>query len=332
MSRILITGANGFIGSFLVEEALRQKHEVYAGVRSSSNLKYLDVDRTHILRLDLSDREKLKQEWKKLDIPAFDYVIHNAGATQVVEPPDFDRINNQYTQNLLESLVEAKFAPKKFILMSSLAAMGPGDAKSMLPIEPSDQPAPITHYGRSKLRVEEYLKKQQKVPYLIFRPTAVYGPRDKDFLSLFKAIQKHIEPYISSPNQQLSFIYVKDLARLLIQSTGSSVSNGSFFVSDGETYTCRQLSKISKKALGKWTFPLVIPRPLLKTIALLSEKAAHARCKTSLLNSDKYKELTSLNWACNSRETLEAFNFTPQYDLEAGIASSIQWYRKNKQL
>ncbi|RKE03358.1 NAD-dependent epimerase/dehydratase family protein [Marinifilum flexuosum] len=332
MSRILITGANGFIGSFLVEEALRQNHEVYAGVRSSSNLQYLDVDRTHILRLDLSDREKLKQEWKKLDIPAFDYVIHNAGATQVVEPSDFDRINNQYTQNLLESLVEAKFAPKKFILMSSLAAMGPGNAKSMLPIEPSDQPAPITHYGRSKLRVEEYLKKQQEVPYLIFRPTAVYGPRDKDFLSLFKAIQKHIEPYISSPKQQLSFIYVKDLARLLIQSTGSSVSNGSFFVSDGETYTCRQLSKISKKALGKWTFPLVIPRPLLKCIALLSEKAAQARSKTSLLNSDKYKELTSMNWACNSQETLEAFKFIPQYDLETGIASSIQWYRKNKQL
>lgn len=332
MSRILITGANGFIGSFLVEEALRQKHEVYAGVRSSSNLKYLDVDRSHILRLDLSDREKLKQEWKKLNIPAFDYVIHNAGATQVVEAADFDRINNQYTQNLLESLIDANFAPRKFILMSSLAAMGPGDAKSMLPIEPSHQPAPITHYGRSKLRVEQYLKKQEEVPYLIFRPTAVYGPRDKDFLFLFKAITNHIEPYISSPKQQLSFIYVKDLARLLIQSTNSSVSNRSFFVSDGQTYTCRQLSKISKKALGKWTLPLVIPKLMLKCISFISEKAAHARQRTSLLNREKYKELTSMNWACNSQETLEAFNFTPQYDLEAGIVSSIQWYRKNKLL
>lgn len=332
MSRILITGANGFIGSFLVEEAIKNNHEVYAGVRSSSNLKYLQQEKCNILQLDLSSPEKLKQEWKKLNFSNFDYVIHNAGTTQAIHASDFNKVNNLYTQNLLQSLVEANFAPKKFILMSSLAAMGPGDSKSMLPIELNDKPTPITHYGQSKLNVEQFLSKQKDVPYLIFRPTAVYGPRDKDFLSLFKAINNHIEPYISSPKQQLSFIHVKDLARLLIQSTNCSVSNGSFFVSDGETYTCKELSKISKKALGKWTIPLVIPKPVLKTIAYLSEKIANKRQKTSLLNSDKYKELTSLNWACNSKKTLETFNFTPEFQLKNGIDSTIKWYRKNNLL
>jgi len=196
MSKILITGANGFIGSFLVEEALKQGHEVFAGVRSSSKLKFLNDYRIQTLILDLSDKEKLKQQWYVLSqyFASFDYVIHNAGITQAISPDDFDLVNNQYAQNLLESLVEANFKPKKFILMSSLAAMGPGNAESLAPIKLEDKPNPITNYGRSKLDVEHYLRGQTDVPYLIFRPTAVYGPREKDFLTLFKTINRHIEP------------------------------------------------------------------------------------------------------------------------------------------
>ncbi len=331
MSKILITGANGFIGSFLVEEALLQKHDVYAGVRKTSNLNHLNSSEIQVLPLDLSDPTSLRQKWTELKsvIARFDYVIHNAGVTQVVNPDDFDRVNNRYTQNLLQSLVDADFAPQKFILMSSLAAMGPGNEENLAPIEPIDTPKPITNYGRSKLKVEQYLSTQQYVPYLIFRPTAVYGPREKDFLSLFKAINRHIAPYISSPNQRLSFIYVKDLARLLITSTISSESNKAFFVSDGYTYTCKQLVDISKKTLDKWTMPIVIPKPIVKVLALLLEKIAQARHQTSVLNSDKYKELSSLNWSCNSKETEKAFNFAPKYNLENGIKESIQWYKKN---
>lgn len=331
MSKILITGANGFIGSFLVDEALKQGHEVYAGVRLSSNLRYLNDCRVHILPLDLSNPEKLKQKWLELKsyFSGFDYVIHNAGITQAVSPNDFDRVNNQYTQNLLKSLNEADFIPKKFILMSSLAAMGPGNSESLAPIEPEDQPRPITNYGRSKFNVEDYISKQKIVPYLIFRPTAVYGPREKDFLTLFKAINRHIEPYISSPNQRLSFIYVKDLARLLIASTSSSVSNKAFFISDSNTYTCKQLAEIIKQELGKWTLTLMIPRSIVKGIALIAEKIAKIMHKTTVLNSDKYKELSSLNWSCNSNETQKAFNFIPEYNLKEGMKETIQWYKKN---
>ena len=331
MSKILITGANGFIGSFLVEEALLQKHDVYAGVRKTSNLNYLNSSEVQILPLNLSDPASLRRKWAELKsvITRFDYVIHNAGVTQVVNPDDFNRVNNFYTQNLLQSLVDADFAPKKFILMSSLAAMGPGNEESLAPIEPSDTPQPITNYGQSKLNVEHYISTQQLVPYLIFRPTAVYGPREKDFLGLFKAINQHIEPYISSPSQRLSFIYVKDLARLLIASTSSSVCNKAFFVSDGNTYTCKQLVAISKKELKKWTVPLVIPKPIVKGLALLLGKIAQIRNRTSVLNRDKYKELTSLNWSCNSMETQKDFNFVPEYNLEKGIKESIQWYKKN---
>ena len=331
MSKILITGANGFIGSFLVEEALKQGHEVFAGVRNSSDLKFLNNYRIQTLILDLSNPEKLKQKWYVLSqyFSEFDYVIHNAGVTQTINPDDFDLVNNQYTQNLLQSLVEANFRPEKFILMSSLAAMGPGDTKTLAPIEVEQTPQPITAYGRSKLNVEQYLSKQKEVPYLIFRPTAVYGPREKDFLTLFKAINRHLEPYISSPKQLLSFIYVKDLARLVVQSCSSDITNRSFLVSDGQTYTCKELSGITKKALNKWTIPLVFPKAIVKGIAYLSESFAKMMNKTSVLNRDKYKELTSLNWSCNSKETQTAFNYMPEYNLEKGIEETINWYKQN---
>ncbi len=331
MSRILITGASGFIGSFLVEEALIQNHEVFAGVRKSSSLKYLSDYRIQTLPLDLSSPKKLIEKWNELKVhfSAFDYVIHNAGITQAAKPSDFELVNNQFTQNLLQSLVDADFMPKKFILMSSLAAMGPGNETSLAPIELDHQANPITSYGRSKLNVELYLKNQTDVPYLIFRPTAVYGPREKDFLTLFKTINKHIEPYISSPKQLLSFIYVKDLARLILQSCSSDVYNGTFFVSDGKTYTCKNLSEITKKVLNKWTIPIVLPKPVVRTIAYLSESIAKMSHKTSVLNHEKYKELTSLNWSCNSEETQSAFNYTPEYHLEKGIEETIYWYKKN---
>ncbi|TAJ15117.1 NAD(P)-dependent oxidoreductase [Marinilabiliaceae bacterium JC017] len=334
MTRVLITGASGFIGSFLVEEGLRQPYEIYAGVRSSSSLKYLQDKRIHILPLELSDPEKLKLKWQELKthMPAFDYVIHNAGVTQVVDPLDFQRVNSQCTQNLVQSLTEANFRPKKFILMSSLAAHGPGNSKTLAPIEPADTPTPITYYGKSKLMAEQYLTSQQQVPYLIFRPTAVYGPRDKDFLSFFKTIKYHLEPYLGSPQQQLSFIYVKDLARLIFHSLESNVSGQYFFASDGNNYTCSQLAAIAKTVLNKRTLPIRFPKPLVKSIAFMAETIARLMQQTSVLNRDKYKELTSINWGCNATQTLDTFNFKPAYNLEKGVREVVEWYQQNKWL
>ncbi|MBI9065585.1 MAG: NAD(P)-dependent oxidoreductase [Marinilabiliaceae bacterium] len=334
MTRILITGASGFIGSYLAEEGLRRNCEIYAAVRPHSNLQYLQDERIHILPLDLSDPQKLIQKWQELKIcfEAFDYVIHNAGITQAVNAADFDRVNYDCTRHLVQSLADADFRPKKFIFMSSLAAQGPGDAKTLAPIAGHQLPAPVTHYGRSKLKAEHYLVTQQDIPYLIFRPTAVYGPRDKDFLSFFKTISCHLEPYLCSRKQRLSFIYVKDLVRLLYQSLESPVVNRCFFASDGANYTSAELSSISKKALHKWTIAITFPKPLIRGIAWVNETIANFRQKTSVLNRDKYQDLTSPNWACDATQTLKAFRFQPQYTLEKGIRETIQWYKDTKRL
>ncbi|MCF6358897.1 MAG: NAD(P)-dependent oxidoreductase, partial [Draconibacterium sp.] len=175
MAKILITGASGFIGGFLVEQGLQNRHTIYAAIRKSSSTKYLTDKRINIIYLNLADKKSLRQIWEKLqqEIGRFDYIIHNAGATKVLNKSNFETINYQYTKNLVESLYGANMIPSKFVFISSLAAYGPGDENTFTPIKITDTQTPITNYGKSKLKAEQFLFQQNKIPILISRPTGV---------------------------------------------------------------------------------------------------------------------------------------------------------------
>jgi len=331
MATILITGASGFIGGFLVEQGLQSGHTIYAAIRKTSNTKHLTDSRINIIYLNLADKKSLKQTWGKLqqEIGKFDYVIHNAGATKVLDKSDFETINYQYTKNLVESLHEVEMIPNKFIFISSLAAFGSGNENTFNPIKITDTPAPITSYGKSKLKAEQFLFKQDKIPVLVFRPTGVYGPRDTGYYQYFKSINKHIEIYLGSTNQMLSFIYIKDLVSLIYTALPSSISSRGYFVTDGNNYSIKQFAELTKKVLNKKTIRIVTPVILVKTAAIISENIAALTKKATLFTTDKYKEITRKNWACDAMETIADFNFTPKYDLQRGVTETIDWYKKN---
>lgn len=330
MANILITGASGFIGSFLVEKGLELGYTVYAAIRKTSNTQHISDKRTNLIYLNINNKEKMQAQFSQLQQEGitFDYVIHNAGATKVIKPSDFHLINNQYTQNLMEALVAANTIPKKFIFMGSLAAYGPGSS-DFKPVSHHSQPNPVTEYGKSKLAAEKYLFQQTKIPFLIFRPTGVYGPREMDYYDYIKTINNKLEVYIGSSKQQLSFIYVKDLVSVIYQSLNSDITNKAYFVTDGKSYSTKEFANIVKQKLNKKTIKLVIPKFLVKIIAIVSEKIANIRNKTSILNRDKYNELTATNWLCDASKTFTDFNFTPQYDLTKGVDETVNWYREN---
>ncbi len=104
---------------------------------------------------------------------------------------------------------------KKFVLLSSLAALGPGATGQA--ITEQDTPHPVTLYGKSKLLGEQYALAFKDLPLIVLRPTAVYGPRDRDIFILLKTLTHGVEPYIGRQDQKLSFIYVKDLAAITVQ-------------------------------------------------------------------------------------------------------------------
>lgn len=329
MSKILITGASGFIGSFLVEEGLKRGDEVHAGIRPTSSREYLKDNRIRFLEMDFSSVEKISStlEACKKEGTRFDYIIHNAGVTKAQRKEDFFRVNEQNTKNFIRALDATGMVPDKFIYMSSLAAYGPGDPVNMNPVMLSDEPRPIELYGRSKLQAEKYIRSLDSFPWLIIRPTGVYGPREKDYFVFFKTMSRGLETYIGSSNQILTFIYVKDLVRLIYDALKSPIVRRCYFVSDGREYDTKTFARITKKVLRKKTVRITVPPGIVKQLAFGLEKLYGLWGGMPTLNSDKYNVITSSNWRCETEPLQRDFGFIAEYDLEKGVAEAIDWYK-----
>lgn len=125
---ILITGASGFIGSFIVEEALKRGYEVWAGIRQSSSTRYLQDERIHLAELDLSSSDTLCRQLRaiqpQLKDGRWDYVVHAAGATKCRRKEDFYKTNTQGTENLVWALKSTGMTPQRFVFVSSLSVFG----------------------------------------------------------------------------------------------------------------------------------------------------------------------------------------------------------------
>ena len=164
MDRILITGASGFIGSFIVEEALRKGFEVWAAVRESSSKAFLNDNRIHFITLSLNDPEKLLQQ---LTGHEFDYVVHAAGVTKCLDKELFFKVNCQGTQNLVTALMQTSRHLKRFVYLSSLSIFGPvHEQQPYQEITDKDTPQPNTAYGRKPTQTTANRKAARKTAIL----------------------------------------------------------------------------------------------------------------------------------------------------------------------
>jgi nucleoside-diphosphate-sugar epimerase len=326
MERVLITGASGFVGFHLIEAALRHNLEVFAAVRKSSQVEHLKHFPIQYTSPDFTSVEALQKE---LEEKKYDYIIHAAGTTKAPDQKAYSLVNATYTVNL--AAAAQKVGVKKFLFISSLAALGPAPPNKK-EITETQPPNPITAYGLSKLEAEKQLSifAMAGLPITIVRPTAVYGPREKDIFIIFRTFQKGLEPYIGSKPQQLSFVYGPDLAEAAVQLLFSPV-NDVYNISDGKVYDRYALANIAKRFFNKKTLKIHIPVFIVKIIATLSEKLAK-KGSTPALNREKLAELTATNWACNIDKLKGAINYQPKYDLEKGLTEALAWYKKNKWL
>ncbi len=327
MEKILITGASGFVGSHLVEEALRRDIEVYAGIRKTSSREYLKDERIRFVELDFEDKKSLADMLKK---HRFDYIIQNAGVVSARKLEDYWRVNFEYLKNLVEAIYDAGVMPEKFIFISSAAAFGPARSDDLSDfLTEDDEPKPINTYGKSKLAAEQYLQQLHDFPYITFRPTGIYGPREKEIYIFFKMLNKHIEGLIGFRRQHLSFVYVKDLTKVVLDAVMSGITEQSYFISDGKYYAQEDLGKAGKRILQKWAFRIRIPVTIVKAIAWFMEQLGKGDGKYPTLNLEKVRIIESLNWKCDIEPLREDLNFQPRYDLEEGLEETIAWYKEN---
>lgn len=327
--KILVTGASGFIGSFIVEEALRQGMETWAAVRPSSSRKYLQDERIHFINLNLSSKEELISQ---LDGHEFDYVVHAAGATKCLHVDDFYRVNTEGTKNLADAIIALKMPIKRFVFVSSLSIFGAiREKQPYQEITEHDTPKPNTAYGKSKLKAERYLDSLGiGFPYIILRPTGVYGPREKDYFLMAKSIKQHIDFSVGFKRQDITFVYVQDVVQAVFHALNHGKNGRKYFLSDGEVYQSETFSDLLHHELGDtWLLRIKAPIWVLRLVTFFGEYIGRMTGKMSALNNDKYNILKQRNWRCDIEPAVDELGFHPRYKLKQGVKLAVEWYKKN---
>ena len=332
MKSILITGASGFIGSFLVERGLEAGMNVWAALRATSSRKYLTDGRTQFIELDLGHDERLREQLKAHaeQHGPFDYVIHAAGATKCRRPEDFQKTNAEGTLRLALSLLEtgALRPGGRFVFLSSLSVCGPVHEIDFEPITENDTPLPNTAYGRSKLQAERYLADVPGLNYVVLRPTGVYGPRERDYFMMAKSIRQHVDFAVGFRPQVLTFIYVADLVEAAYLALDRGPRGAVYPLSDGRQYTSRTFSDLLQLELGvKRVVHLTAPLWVLWLVSCIAGKAAALLGRTSTLNLDKYRIMRQRNWKCSIEAARRDLGYRPQWPLTRGVRAAVEWYK-----
>ena len=334
--KILVTGASGFIGSFIVDKGLEKGYSLWAGMRGSSSRKFLGDERVNFVELDFSSKEKLTAQLKehKATHGAWDYIVHAAGVTKCLDKKDFFKVNHDGTRNFVDALSATGMQPRKFIYLSSLSVFGPLHEKQpYTPIMENDTPAPNTAYGESKVLAEKYIMEHAGFPYIILRPTGVYGPRERDYYQMAVSIKNHVDFAVGYKPQVITFIYVKDLVKAIYMAIESRIENRSYFVSEPRGYDSRAFSDLIQRELGiRNVLHIKAPVWVLRVISACAEWFSHLSGKPSTLNGDKFKIMKQRNWLCDTAPIENELGFSIDYPLEVGVKEMIKWYKQEKWL
>lgn len=327
--KILVTGASGFIGSFIVEEALRRGMDTWAAVRGSSKRDFLQDGRIHFIELNLSSQSQLEEQ---LHGHQFDYVVHAAGVTKCLNDSDFFKINTEGTKNLVNALLSLQMPVRRFVYVSSLSIFGAiRETQPYKEILESDTPMPNTNYGHSKLQAELWLDSlRASFPYVILRPTGVYGPRERDYFMVAKSIRQHTDFAVGFRQQDITFVYVLDVVQAVFLACEKGQTGRKYFLSDGQVYQSATFSNLIRKELGNpWWIRVTAPIWLLRVITFFGDKIGHITGKISALNNDKFHILKQRNWRCDIEPARRELGYEPQYTLTEGVPLTIKWYREN---
>lgn len=322
-TRVLVTGGSGFVGSHLVDTLIERGDSVRCLVRQSSKLRYLDH---HDVELAYGALDS-STDWDAA-LNGVDTIYHVAGTTFARRPQDYFTVNHQGTETILSEALKRRDQIRRFVYISSLAAVGPG--REGRPVDEDVTPVPITPYGRSKLAAEEAAHAvSDLLPITIVRPPAVYGPRDYGIYEFFKAVKGGMFPMIGRRDKRVSLVHVRDLVEgiVLAGQTDSAVGR-TYFISSEDDYSMRAVADLIAALMHKRAREIAIPKPIAYGVALAAEAAAAILGKPPVINRDKVTDLSQTCWTCSIDRARSELGYNPRVALEDGLRETIAWYKR----
>jgi dihydroflavonol-4-reductase len=321
----VVTGANGFVGSHLVDFLLSKNFKVRCIVRKSSNLQWLKGKDIDILTCGLTNREGLREAFNGAE-----YIFHVAGVVKSKTPEGYFEGNVEITRVLLETALEFKESIKKFVVVSSLTVSGP--SANGTPVNENTECRPITTYGRSKLAQEELAKAyMDRLPVTICRAPAVYGERDTEIFIFFNTFNKGLMTTIGFDKKVLSLIHVADLVEGLYLAAVNEKSAGkTYFISSEEYYTWEEVGDVCSKVLNKKPLKVKVPHSIVYSLAAAAQFFAMFSSKPATLNLEKAKDITSHAWTCDTGKAISELGFRQKVSIEEGIKRTCDWYKQMK--
>ena len=321
---VLVTGANGFIGSHLTEALLARGYRVRCMVRATSDTGYIRHLPVEWAQADLGQPEGLRAACEGVDM-----VCHCAALTRALDQETFLRINAGGTEALARAAMEANPSLQRFLYISSLTAAGsaegPGDY-----MDESRAPRPLDWYGKSKWAAEQALHALDgALPMTILRPSVVFGPRDRDVYAYFDLVNKHLELSLGRDERWVSLIYVRDLVELMILALESGAAVGETYFATGGATTYTEIARLLARVLDKRTLRVTVPLIALEPIVLVAKIQERLTGKPALLNEQRVLNMRQPYLICSPEKARRELGFQPAYELEAAVAETAAWYREH---
>jgi dihydroflavonol-4-reductase len=321
---VLVTGASGFVGTNLVSALVQRGYSVTCLVRSTSDTRALRAAGVRLALGDILDPSAVRDAVRSVNT-----VYHVAGVIKAAHREDYFRVNQAGTRRILESVAESNPDLGRFVHISSLAAAGPTCGTRGL--TEAEKANPISWYGESKLRSEEEALGFKKLfPVTIIRPSAVYGPRDKETLLIFKMIKMGCLFTPGRFARRFSLIHVSDLVNALVKAGEQQTRSGEiFFISRFESFSWDDVGRAIARELGKKYRRISFPRRLAVAAGIAGDLWSAATGRAATISSQKVRELLQPSWLCDSSKAKAALGFSPEINLEDGIRQTANWYRQN---
>ncbi len=324
----LVTGATGFIGSNLVRRLLEQNYSVGCLVRSQRKTSALPVEEVEIVYGSLPDCSTLEEQIRKAD-----RIFHVAGITKSINPAGYYHGNQYSTKELVRTICQYGPPGQKLIYISSQSAGGPSADEPGID-ELSEESLPVSVYGKSKKAAEqELLSLDDQHPYVVLRPSIVYGPADLGMLPLFKAARWGILIKIGARTFPVNTVNVYDCIKAALLAAESARANGkTYFITDCQSYSWNKLNNHIAASVNPKARQITIPLTATKFLCYFNCLIGRLTRRPVYLNPDKWQEIKQEGWLCNSSRIREELGFRPRYSLKEGLLMTADWYFQNNWL